>query len=249
LPTIELLGITKSYQEGDRRHVVLEGVDLRVEQGELIVLLGKSGSGKSTLRVEQGELIVLLGKSGSGKSTLLNLLAGIDRPDAGRVVIAGTNLTGLGERDRTIFRRRHIGFIFQFFNLLPTLTVVENLLLPLELEGAVGQKETRSCLEMLSAVGLADRADSFPDRLSGGERQRVAVARGLVHGPDLILADEPTGNLDVDTGVEVIELLDRLTRQTGRTLFMATHSREVVGVADRVLTVEHGRLVEAEAAG
>jgi putative ABC transport system ATP-binding protein len=226
--TIELIGITKSYQEGDRRHVVLDGVDLRVEPGELIVLLGKSGS---------------------GKSTLLNLLAGIDQPDAGRVVIAGTDLTGLGERDRTIFRRRRIGFIFQFFNLLPTLTVIENLLLPLELESAVGENETMRSLEMLSAVGLADRADSFPDRLSGGERQRVAVARGLIHRPDLILADEPTGNLDVDTGVEVIELLDRLTRQAGRTLFMATHSREVIGVADRVLTVEHGRIVEAKGAG
>jgi len=227
-PTIELVGITKSYREGDRRHVVLDGVDLRVEPGELIVLLGKSGS---------------------GKSTLLNLLAGIDQPDAGRVSISGTDLTGLGERERTIFRRRHIGFIFQFFNLLPTLTVIENLLLPLELESAVGREERDRCLEILAAVGLVDRADSFPDRLSGGERQRVAVARGLVHRPDLILADEPTGNLDVDTGVEVIELLDRLTRQAGRTLFMATHSREVIGVADRVLTVEQGRLVEAEKSG
>jgi putative ABC transport system ATP-binding protein len=227
-PTIELVGITKSYREGDRRHVVLDGIDLRVERGELVVLLGKSGS---------------------GKSTLLNLLAGIDQPDTGRVVIAGTDLTGLGERQRTIFRRRHIGFIFQFFNLLPTLTVIENLLLPLELEGAVEREEKERCRETLAAVGLGDRADSFPDRLSGGERQRVAVARGLVHRPYLILADEPTGNLDVDTGVEVIELLDRLTRQAGRTLFMATHSREVIGVADRVLTVEHGRLVEAEGAG
>ena len=227
-PTIELVGISKSYREAGRRHLVLDRVDLRVEKGELIVLLGKSGS---------------------GKSTLLNLLAGIDQPDAGRVIIAGTDLTGLGERERTIFRRRHIGFIFQFFNLLPTLTVIENLLLPLELEGAVGRDERDRCCEMLAAVGLGDRADSFPDRLSGGERQRVAAARGLVHQPDLILADEPTGNLDVDTGVEVIELLDRLTRQAGRTLFMATHSREVIGVADRVLNIDHGHLVEAEVVG
>ena len=150
----------------------------------------------------------------------------------------------LSERDRTLFRRQHIGFIFQFFNLLPTLTVLENLLLPLELKGAVSQAEHRRCLELLEAVGLAERATSFPDRLSGGERQRVAVARALVHEPDLILADEPTGNLDVDTGVEVIELLDRLTRRAGKTLVMATHSREVVGVADRIFTIEHGRLVE-----
>ena len=228
VPTIELAGITKSYREADRRHVVLDGVDLRVERGELVVLLGRSGS---------------------GKSTLLNLLAGIDQPDSGRVRIAGTDLTGLEERERTIFRRRHIGFIFQFFNLLPTLTVFENLLLPLELEGTVGQEEEGRCREMLAAVGLESRADSFPDRLSGGERQRVAVARGLVHRPELILADEPTGNLDVETGVEVIELLDRLTRRAGRTLFMATHSREVVGVADRVLAIEHGRLVEQRGVG
>ena len=226
-PTIDLVEITKSYREGDRRQVVLDRIDLRVETGELVVLLGKSGS---------------------GKSTLLNLLAGIDQPDSGRVRIAGVEITSLSERDRTIFRRRHIGFIFQFFNLLPTLTVLENLLLPLELEGSVGPEEKERCQELLSAVGLADRSEAFPDRLSGGERQRVAVARGLVHRPELILADEPTGNLDVDTSVEVIELLDRLTRKSGRTLFMATHSREVVGVADRIFTVDHGRLVEVEAA-
>jgi putative ABC transport system ATP-binding protein len=189
-------------------------------------------------------LIVLLGKSGSGKSTLLNLLGGLDRPDSGRVVIDGIELTSLGERDRTLFRRRHIGFIFQFFNLLPTLTVLENLLLPLELDGSKGQAVRKHCLQLLSAVGLEDRAASFPDRLSGGERQRVAIARGLVHRPELILADEPTGNLDVETGQQVIELLDSLTRQSGRTLFMATHSQQVVGVADRTLTIENGRLVE-----
>ena len=227
-PTIELRGVRKSYREGGRDHVVLDGVDLVVASGELVVLLGKSGS---------------------GKSTLLNLLAGIDRPDAGRIAIAGSDLTSLSERDRTIFRRRRIGFVFQFFNLLPTLTVLENLLLPLELEGASGESERQRCLAMLAAVGLADRAASFPDRLSGGERQRVAVARGLIHQPELILADEPTGNLDVETGRDVIELLDRLTRKTGRTLFMATHSREVVGVADRILTIESGRLVELERAG
>ncbi len=226
-PIIELQAVSKSYREAGRSHVVLDRIDLRVERGELVVLLGKSGS---------------------GKSTLLNLLAGIDHPDSGSVAVAGTEITGLSERERTIFRRRHIGFVFQFFNLLPTLTVLENLLLPLELEGRIGGRDRNRCLEMLAAVGLAERAASFPDRLSGGERQRIAVARSLVHQPKLIVAAEPTGNLDVDTGREVIELLDRLTRQTGRTLFMATHSREVIGVADRIITIEHGGLVELERA-
>jgi putative ABC transport system ATP-binding protein len=223
VPVVTLEGVTKSYVEGDRQHQVLASVDLEIRAGELVVLLGKSGS---------------------GKSTLLNLLAGIDSPDSGTVTIAGIDITALGERERTIFRRERIGFVFQSFNLLPTLTVIENLLLPLELIGPVGAPERRRCLEMLAAVGLDDRAESFPDRLSGGERQRVAVTRGLIHGPDLILADEPTGNLDVDTGRDVIELLDRLTRQSGRTLFMATHSRDVVGIADRILKIEHGRLVD-----
>lgn len=222
-PTIELRGVAKSYREAFRDHIVLQQIDLVVEPGELVVLLGKSGS---------------------GKSTLLNLLGGLDRPDSGEIVIDGVELTSLSERDRTLFRRRHIGFIFQFFNLLPTLTILENLLLPLELDGSKGESMRRHCLEMLSAVGLEDRAASFPDRLSGGERQRVAVARGLIHRPKLILADEPTGNLDVETGQQIIELLDSLTRRSGRTLFMATHSQQVVGVADRILTIENGRLVE-----
>ena len=222
-PLIELRSLSKSYREGDRQHLVLDDVNTRIATGELVVVLGKSGS---------------------GKSTLLNLISGIDLPDTGEVRVTGVDLVQLSERERTLFRRRHIGFIFQFFNLLPTLTVRENLLLPLELKGEIGDRDVTRCMELLDAVGLADRAGSFPDRLSGGERQRVAVARALVHKPDLILADEPTGNLDVDTGVEVIELLDRLTRQAGKTLIMATHSREVIGVADRILAIEHGHLVE-----
>jgi len=222
-PLIELDSVSKSYREGGRTHQVLDSVDTTIVVGELVVVLGKSGS---------------------GKSTLLNLVSGIDQPDKGEVRVAGVDLVRLSERDRTLFRRRHIGFIFQFFNLLPTLTVLENLLLPLELEGRIGRQDQHRCAELLEAVGLASRASSFPDRLSGGERQRVAVARALVHQPAIILADEPTGNLDVDTGVEVIELLDRLTRRAGKTLVMATHSREVVGVADRILTIEQGRLVE-----
>ena len=220
---IELRDVSRSFQEAGRRHDVLVGVDFTVRRGELVVLLGKSGS---------------------GKTTLLNLLSGIDSPTAGEVLVDGVALARLSERQRALFRRRRIGFVFQFFNLLPTLTVEENLLLPLELNGRIEASDRARAEELLAAVGLPDRASSFPDRLSGGERQRVAVARALVHDPELVLADEPTGNLDLDTGLEVLELLDRLTRREGKTMVMATHSREVIGVADRVLRIEGGHLEE-----
>jgi putative ABC transport system ATP-binding protein len=220
-PQVELRGVGKSYREGDRLHQVLAGVEARLGRGEITILLGRSGS---------------------GKSTLLNLLSGIDLPDEGDVIVDGRAINRMSESDRTRFRRRHIGFVFQFFNLIPTLTVAENLLLPLELNRQ--DRHRHRVEELLAEVTLLDRADSFPDVLSGGERQRVAIARALVHDPDLILADEPTGNLDIETGVQVLELLDRLTRQAGKTMVMATHSRRVVGVADRILRIEGGHLEE-----
>jgi putative ABC transport system ATP-binding protein len=207
-------------------------------EGERIVLAGAS------LELSAGELVVLLGRSGSGKSTLLHLLAGLDLPDRGRVTLAGKDLAALPDAARTRLRRERLGFVFQFFNLVPTLTVEENLLLPLELAGRLDRAARDRAKGLLAEVGLADRARQFPDRLSGGEQQRVAVARALVHEPDLVLADEPTGNLDLDTGLAVIELLDRLTRRAGKALFMVTHGREVLGVADRLLTLDHGRIVE-----
>ncbi len=222
-PAVELRRLTKLYREGDSERVVFRDVDAAIGQGEIAVLVGRSGS---------------------GKSTLLNLISGIDLPTSGAVVVDGTDITALSERDRTLFRRGRMGFIFQFFNLIPLLTVEENLLLPLELAGrddAAGRARARGLLER---VGLADRAASFPDRLSGGEQQRVAVARALVHDPALILADEPTGTLDADTAAVVLDLLDRLVRELGKTVVMVTHSREVVGVADRVFAVQHGQLVE-----
>ena len=222
-PLIELRGVGKSYREGDLLHRVLDRVEATLERGEITILLGRSGS---------------------GKSTLLNLLSGIDLPDEGEVIVNGLAINRLSESARTLYRRRRVGFVFQFFNLIPTLTVAENLLLPLELNRRAGEAERIP--ELLEAVGLADRAASFPDRLSGGERQRVAIARALVHNPDLILADEPTGNLDFETGIQVLELLDRLTRQAGKTMVMATHSRRVVGVADRILRIEGGRLEEVD---
>jgi putative ABC transport system ATP-binding protein len=219
-PLIEVRGLCRVYPEGERARCVLDRLDLRVRSGEYLALLGRSGS---------------------GKSTLLNLISGIDRPSAGEVIVAGCNLTRLNERARTRFRRCHIGFVYQFFNLIPTLTVAENLRLPLELNG-VRHGLTARVNDWLDRVGMADRAASYPDRLSGGEQQRVALARALVHGPELVLADEPIGNLDAETGGQVLDLLDALVRAEGRTLLLVTHAATVVERADRVLTLADGRL-------
>jgi putative ABC transport system ATP-binding protein len=223
---IELRGLHKSYAEAGRRRVVLDTVDLDFRQGEFVCLLGKSGS---------------------GKSTLLNLISGIDAPDAGEVIIhtgrRSVTLTTLSERERTLFRRNHIGIVFQFFNLIPTLTVLENVTLPLEL---AGQNDHSAAYELLDAVGLGNRLATFPDRLSGGEQQRVAIARALAHNPLLILADEPTGNLDEETGESVLRLLLRLTRDAGRTLIIATHAPDVARQAGRILHVVHGQLQEEQ---
>jgi putative ABC transport system ATP-binding protein len=194
--------------------------------------------------IAPGDFVVLLGRSGSGKSTLLNLLSGIDQPTHGAVFVDGKNLTKLSERERTLFRRRHIGFIFQFYNLIPTLTVVENLLLPLELIGTKDSIAQQQAQALLDEVGLAERADSYPDRLSGGEQQRVAVARALIHRPQLLLADEPTGNLDAETGRQVLDLFKRLAGQNHMTTLMVTHSLEVAQLADRILTIRDGQLFE-----
>ena len=185
-----------------------------------------------------------MGRSGSGKSTLLNLISGIDVPSSGDVFIEKKNMTHFSEQQRTVFRRSHIGFIFQFFNLIPTLTVGENLMLPLELNGKSGKQFDNAVSDMLDKVGLKDRDKSFPDQLSGGEQQRVAIARALIHDPPILLADEPTGNLDVETGQHVIELLDRLVREQHKTMIMATHSKEVIGLADRFVSIRDGQLRE-----
>jgi putative ABC transport system ATP-binding protein len=215
--------LTKSYYEGELRRVVLQNAHAEFEPGQMTVILGRSGS---------------------GKSTLLNLISGIDAPDGGQIWVDGRDLTALSERDRTLFRRAQIGFIFQFFNLIPTLTVGENVSLPLELN-RVPRREAREKAEtLLDSVGLRDRWNTFPEKLSGGEQQRVALARALVHDPLLILADEPTGNLDEETGSQVLSLLARLAREQGRTLLMVTHSLEAASHADRVLRLTHGQLIE-----
>jgi putative ABC transport system ATP-binding protein len=201
----------------------------------------------ASLLIERGEWVFLLGRSGSGKSTLLNLIAGIDLPDRGEVIVDAKVLNRLSERERTLFRRNDIGFVFQFYNLIPTLTVEENVLLPLELTGALTAELRERARELLGQVGLAERAGSFPDRLSGGEQQRVAVARALVHRPKLILADEPTGNLDAETGRQVLDLFRQMVRGTGTSMVLVTHSSEVAQLADRVLTIREGKLVELPA--
>lgn len=221
---IELRNLTKVYHEADCERTVLKDVNCTIRTGELIILLGKSGS---------------------GKSTLLNLISGIDLPTAGEVILRSQSLNRLTEQQRTLFRRKHIGFIFQFFNLIPTLTVEENLLLPLELNGQNGRLARKRVIEMLEDVDLPDRAKSYPDRLSGGEQQRIAIARALIHDPDIILADEPTGNLDYETGAQVIAILDQLVRRHRKTLIMATHSRELIGMADRIFSIREGKLVES----
>lgn len=222
---VQFVELTKSFHEGDSERLVFREL---------------------TGTVRQGEFVVLLGRSGSGKSTLLNLASGIDLPTGGDVIVAGHSLGRLSEHQRTLFRRRHIGFVFQFYNLISTLTVQENLLLPLELAGESGASAENKARDLLSQVELADRADSYPDRLSGGEQQRVAICRALIHGPDLLLADEPTGNLDAETGQKVLNLFVRMARENGMTTLMATHSFDVARLADRILTVQDGRLTESE---
>ena len=189
--------------------------------------------------VTRGEFVAITGASGSGKSTLLNVMAGIDPPDGGQVLFDGRDLTMLDDRARTLHRREHVGFVFQFFNLLPSLSAAENLRLPLAL---VGKDDASLAQRWLEQVGLGDRAGALPERLSGGEKQRIAVARALIHDPDVVLADEPTGNLDERTGDSVVELLRRLCRERDAALVVVTHSERVAAAADRRLTLHDGRL-------
>ncbi|QSQ22466.1 ABC transporter ATP-binding protein [Pyxidicoccus parkwayensis] len=224
-PLVELRDVTKAYAEGDTVREVLSGVRLSLHRGEFVVLLGRSGS---------------------GKSTLLNLISGIDLPSRGEVLVDGRDLGKLSERERTLLRRERVGFIFQAFNLLPTLTVEENVRLPLELNGHAAAEAEAKARALLERVGLAQRARSFPDRLSGGEQQRVAVARALAHAPPLLLADEPTGNLDENTARQVLDLLEGLTKQGNACALVVTHEPGLVSRADRVFHMEGGRLVERE---
>ena len=195
-----------------------------------------------TLSVQPGELVAVMGPSGSGKSTLMHLLAALDKPTGGTIAIAGEEVGKLSDREITLLRRKHIGFVFQFFNLLPMLSAEENVVLPLSI---AGEKPEPAFLEdLLDRVGLKDRRTHRPSELSGGQQQRVAIARALVSRPSVVFADEPTGNLDSKTGAEILDLLRRSTQDLGQTMVMVTHDANAAEIADRVLFLADGRIVE-----
>ena len=218
---LEATGLSYRFREGGRDHLLFENLDLALAAGERVALLGASGC---------------------GKSTLLNLLGTIDSPATGSIRIGTQEVSGLAEPERTLFRRRHLGFIYQRFLLVPTLTVAENVRLPLDLLGTPLDESRERVREKLAAVGLADRAGSFPDRLSGGEQQRVAIARALIHDPRLVLADEPTGSLDPSTADTVLDLLLNQASTQDGALLLVTHSEAVAARADRILRMEQGRV-------
>jgi len=217
---IVLSDISKTYSGGDR--VIFKDLDAVFRAGQVSVILGKSGS---------------------GKSSLLNLMAGIDLPDSGQIRIGSTRVTELDDTQRSIFRRRHIGFVFQSFNLIPVLTVMENITLVSQLDGQVPGEYRDRAKALLDTMGLLDRQNEFPDRLSGGEQQRVALARALVNQPQIILADEPTGNLDAGTGAGMLDLITSQARSLGKTLIMATHSRDAMDHADKIFRVQDNHLI------
>jgi putative ABC transport system ATP-binding protein len=218
-PILKCEALSKSYVSGGRELRVLDGI---------------------TFAVEPRGHLALVGPSGSGKTTLLGLLAGLDAPSEGRVVVDGQDLAALREDERARFRRDKVGFVFQSFHLLPTLTASENVEVPLELRGENGRARAR---ELLDRVGLADRAHHYPAQLSGGEQQRVALARAFVHRPLILFADEPTGNLDAENGARVIDLIGELNREQGTTLVLVTHDLELAARARRVIRLSHGRVL------
>jgi putative ABC transport system ATP-binding protein len=222
-PIIRLTGVWKSYRSGESEAAVLQGLDLEVPAGQTIAIRGVSGS---------------------GKTSLLNLIGGIDSATRGQVAVCGLRLDELGTSELTVFRRERVGFVFQLFNLLPTLTALENVALALEAAGRPDRQILATCRRSLAEVGLAEKADKFPEQLSGGEQQRVAIARALAKEPPLLIADEPTGNLDEVSGKAVLSLLRELRERLGTTLVLATHDPVVAGLAHRVLTLQGGRLIE-----
>ncbi len=225
MSAISAKGLRKAYQRGGERLQVLDGVDLEVAAGEFLALTGPSGS---------------------GKSTILNFLGGLDAPDEGTVVVGGTDVTGLGGAALADWRSRSVGFIFQAFNLIPVLTALENVELPLLLQ-PLGKRERREhARHALDIVGLSDRIDHRPRQLSGGQEQRCAIARAIVTDPDVILADEPTGDLDVKSGRQVLEILKRLSGEHGKTIVMVTHDPEAAAFADREFRLESGKLAETD---
>jgi putative ABC transport system ATP-binding protein len=218
---VRAIDLTRRYGEGEAAVDALAGV---------------------TLAVQPGELVAVMGPSGSGKSTLMHLLAALDKPTSGDVEIAGQAIASMSDRDVTLLRRKHIGFVFQFFNLLPMLSAEENVKLPLTIAGE--KPESAFFEELLKRTGLADRRTHRPSELSGGQQQRVAIARALVSRPSVVFADEPTGNLDSKTSSEILELLRQSTADLGQTMVMVTHDAQAAEIADRILFLADGRIVE-----
>jgi putative ABC transport system ATP-binding protein len=222
-PFIHVDKLTRCYQQGGQRQTVLDNASFDLHRGETVALLGRSGS---------------------GKSTLLNLISGIDLADSGSVVFEGQDLAALPEQQRTLFRRRHIGFIYQFFNLIPSLTAAENIALVCELNGASAREALQRAQQALTDIGLGSKCAQYPAELSGGEQQRVAILRALIHEPALVLADEPTGNLDAESGKQMLDLLCGLARHSDCAVVLVTHSLTVAKAAQRILTLENGRIEE-----
>jgi putative ABC transport system ATP-binding protein len=220
-PMLEMTGVTKSYRIGGQMVRALDGV---------------------TLTLTGGEFVSIVGPSGAGKSTLLHLLGALDRPDSGSIRFQGREIGDLNDEQQSEFRRHSVGFVFQFFNLLPTMTAWENVAVPKLLDGGRMAKAKPRALELLALVGLADRADHRPSELSGGQMQRVAVARALMMDPPLVLADEPTGNLDSQTGASIMALLTEVAHQGGRLVVMVTHNLDAAESTDRVVTLADGRI-------
>lgn len=225
---VALAAVNKGYRRGDSEVRVL--IDL-------------------SLQVEEGDFVALMGPSGSGKSTLLNIIAGIDRADSGRVSVAGSDLATLAEGELADWRAAHVGFIFQFYNLLPVLNARENVELPLLLTRLNGRERRERAERVLGLVGLRDRMDHKPLQLSGGQQQRVAIARAVVTDPSIIVADEPTGDLDRESGREILDLLDRLNQEAGKTIVMVTHDQHAAERARRILHLDKGVLVDTPGSG
>jgi putative ABC transport system ATP-binding protein len=224
---IELTAVTRIYRQGDTPVVALDSVDLKIAAGEFLAITGESGS---------------------GKSTLLHLMGGLDKPDQGEILIDGWSLVSATEQQLTQYRRHRLGIVFQFFNLLPTLNVVENVSLPLRLQRVSEKESGRRAIEMLELVGMSQRARHFVHQLSGGEMQRTAIARALVHRPQLLLADEPTGNLDSENAGRLLEVFRTIAEHRMTTLVVATHSSDVARIAERHVRVGNGRIVMDSAA-
>jgi ABC-type lipoprotein export system ATPase subunit len=219
---IELRKVSKTYQTDGGEVRALEDIDLSIEAGELVLFAGKSGC---------------------GKTTLLNMIGGLDQPTTGEIIIENRNIVDLSEKERTLFRRREVGTVFQAFNLIPMLTVEENIALPRLLDGFSQESLSARIETLLKQMGLSHRRTHRPFELSGGEQQRVAIARALINEPKVILADEPTGNLDSQTGLQVLSLLRNLNQTEGQTIIMATHSREADALASRIIKLKDGRIL------